>query len=71
MQHATVIEQDSPTFRHGGVSQKHAEPAQGTSFPPESSVKHCSPEQQLASEVHVCEIPEHVGGGGPHTPLLH
>jgi hypothetical protein len=53
------------------LSQKHALPAHGTFVPSGSSVKHCSPEQQLASVVHVCESPEHVGGGGPHTPLLH
>jgi hypothetical protein len=36
-----------------------------------SSVKHCRSVQQLASLVHDCESPEHVGGGGPQTPLLH
>jgi hypothetical protein len=36
-----------------------------------SSAKHWRPVQQLASFAHDCERPEHAGGGGPHTPLLH
>lgn len=71
VQHERVGEQVWPTFTHTGVSQKQALPAQGTLLPLPSSVKHCSPEQQLASVAHVCEIPEHVGGGGAQTPLLH
>lgn len=58
-------------LRHTGWSQKQAvAPLQGTSWFVASTVKHCSPEQQLASVVQACEVPEQEGGGAPQTPLL-
>ena len=73
VQHVSVVEQTSPMFRHSGVSQKQAAPLHGilTLEPGSWSVRHCRPVQQLASVVQDCESPEQVGGGGPHTALLH
>ncbi len=72
VQHASPATQLWPVFLHSGRSQKQAlsDGPHEISWKLGSKVKHCSPVQQLASDVHDCEIWWHAGGGTAHTPLL-